>query len=634
MAWSNFTPPSDNDDDDMGSGGNFGGMPAMFAPPSQSVDDVTELLINYNDRFKQAAPAMFREQLIDMTMAILISKNKPNVILEGSAGVGKTKIAEEIARMIANNDASVPKKLQKTQIWELPLSNIVAGGGIVGEIESRISKLIEWTTDPKNDCVIFIDEIHLLYSNSETYRKIAQILKPALARGDMRVIGATTNQEARSLDEDPAFARRFSKIVVDELTREQTAQVITDAALSYSTHFNNQIYFDNQLAHRLVLIADENSSEAAKRPDNALTLLDRTMADMIISHSRATNNAKAAKDTNMVQVLHSMLPLRVSEAKLKAMAVRLISGLAKQKPFDEAELRQQLSAIRGQEDAIEQVTQALVRRNLGAFSKTTPTVVMFAGPSGVGKTQAAKIMAEALTGQQPMMLNMAEYSSQWDESKLIGSPPGYIGSDSNRELPFDTLKSNPHRLILLDEMEKAHHSIHSLFLSAFDQGWIRAAGGNVIDFSKAIFVITTNAGAEALSNKPALGFQADTTIKSLNREQITKALKSSFTPEFLGRIEQLIGFAPISRDTYREIFLDQYRYHREQMLISDPSRAQLITWPLDDDTIEEIVSKTYVPALGARPALRAAIATIEDALVAALNPTLTSVAAVATDEEL
>lgn len=622
MAWNNLTPPGDDDSSNSGDtrsgGGSMGLPPISMGSSSSHLSDVTEILINYNERFKTSDQALYRDSLVDMMMSILIAKTKPNVRLEGSAGVGKTKVVEELARLIANKSDKIPSQLKNTTIWELPLSNLVAGGGIVGEIESRVTNLVDWASDRKNDAIIFIDEIHLLNSRSETYNKISQILKPALARGDIRVIGATTGQEGRALDDDPAFARRFTRLVVNQLSLEEAAEIIRNVAVNYSAHYEHKVGFDPALAARLVMIADDNSTEASRRPDNALTLLDRAMADTIITYSHQIHQAKEDNDQVTLSILQQMLPLPITEGKLKTVATKLSSGLSTHKEYDEKELILALELIRGQEDAIDDVIETISRMSLGVFPKKTPTVLMFAGPSGCGKTQVGKLMADALTGQKPIMLNMTEYANSHDASKLIGSGPGYVGSDSNRELPFDQLESNPHQLIILDEMEKAHKDIHRLFLPIFDEGWMRMASGKIIDFSKATFIITTNAAKDQFAGKPQMGFTANNGSVALTRDQIAKALEEAFDPEFLGRISQLLAFKAISKEIYQEIFTLDYEREYHRILDANPQHAVALSFPLDTDVIEKIVATTYVPSLGARPAKRAVKAFIEDTLLGKL----------------
>ena len=225
MGITNFT--TSHDDNGGGPNGPTGipGVPGLFPGMDAGSVDPMELLIDYNQQFKTAGSTLFRDEVVQQTLSVLIGKNKPNAMLVGPAGVGKTKIVEDIAYRLANDDPLIPDKLKGCVVYELPLSNVVSGSSLVGQLEEKVLAVVEFVEDPANKAILFMDEIHqLVSSTSPTYQKVAQILKPALARGKMRVIGATTTQEAKDMMDDPAFNRRFSKIIVDELTKAQTVQ--------------------------------------------------------------------------------------------------------------------------------------------------------------------------------------------------------------------------------------------------------------------------------------------------------------------------------------------------------------------------------------------------------------------------
>jgi len=626
MGLTDFT---NSNDDDTNAGGGGGGGPTIPGLPSfpgmtgvtGDLDDIKEMLIDYNERFKNATPALFRDALVAQTISVLIGKSKPNPLLLGPAGVGKTRIAEEIARLIANQSALVPSQLSKSTVFELPLSNLVAGAGVVGQLEQRLAQLVDFASDKANDAILFIDEIHLLQdSRDPVYKKVAQILKPALARGDMRVIGATTMNEAKSFDDDPAFQRRFSRLVVDELTREQTVEVLLAARASYVAHYKNKVTISDDVLTKLAVIADENSRASSHRPDNALTLLDRAMADSVVAQNTAIAQATAVNNSVAVQALQGLGTIKLSEAKLRSVAVRLMTGLATKEPFDETRVLAELDRIKGQADIVDDLIDALRRDDLGAFPRTRPLAWMFAGPSGVGKTEVAKIIAKELTNQPPIMLNMGEYHAEHDASRLIGAGPGYVGSDSDKELPFDTLESNPYRVILLDEIEKAHKVIHRLFLTALDEGWMRMANGKVVDFSKTIIIATTNAAREAMGKNPT-GFSISAQPHRLSRQDLTKELQREFDAEFLGRFSKLIAFSSLPKETYKEILVASYTRERARIAESDPVTAALIPEPIDPDVLDQTVTETYLVDQGARPAEQAARRLIEDAVIAARYPT-------------
>ncbi|MFB7917058.1 AAA family ATPase [Streptomyces sp. NPDC056061] len=622
MGLSNFTSGSD-DDKTNGSGPPSGPPnfpPAPLAYGGDDEDVVTELLIDYNEKFKNAGPTMFRDVLIEQVLATLISKNKPNVLLKGSAGVGKTKIVEDIARRIALGDTLIPDLLQDYTVYELPITNIVAGSGVLGSLEEKVKAVVEFASDPTNKAILFIDEIHQITGGSSSrsdsvLRKISQILKPALARGDMSLIGATTSTESRAFDEDPAFARRFTQLVVDELTVKQSEQILMAVRPGLLDHYRHQIGASDDVLVETVKIAEANSRAGQHRPDNVITLLDRAMADRILEQKKLIVQAENAGDTVLAQTLRSMGQVPLTTNRVLAVAKRLMTGNAQRPDFDVATLRATLmDHLQGQDHVLDQLIDRLAREELDLFPTKAPTTWMFAGASGVGKTETAKIIAEQMTGQGPIILNMTEYHSAWSTSKIIGSPPGYVGSDSNQELPFDTLESNPHRVILLDEFEKADKAVQRLFLSAFDEGYIRNAHGKVLDFSKALVICTTNAARESL-NGIHIGFGS--TPKAVSHKSLTKALTGFFDAELLGRLSLVVGYNPIDEETYRRIMAADYARQRERILIAKPRLAPALPDTMPDDELRAIAEATYVDSQGARPAGKAVRTWIEDRLLAA-----------------
>ncbi|MEW1548372.1 AAA family ATPase [Streptomyces tsukubensis] len=622
MGLSNFTPGGSDDDTGNGGGGSFppqfpsGGLPSSGG----SADDVKELLVDYNEKFKNADPTMFRDTLIGQVLSVIISKTKPNALLIGSAGVGKTKIVEDIARRIALGDTLIPDQLKDYTIYELPITNIIAGTGIVGSLEEKVKAIVEFASDPKNKAILFMDEIHQITGGSGSHgdavgRKISQILKPALARGDMSVIGATTSTESRAFDEDPAFARRFTRLIVDELSGEQTLAVMTAVRPGLTAHYRHQIRVSDDVLASVVQIAETNSRAGQHRPDNAITLLDRAMADRVLEQKRLIVQADVDGDTVLAQALRSMPQVPLTTTRVLDVAKRLMTGNAQRRDLDVAALSATLtSRLQGQDDVLAQLTDRLAREELALFPAKTPTTWLFAGASGVGKTEAVKIIAEEMTGSEPITLNMTEFHNAWSTSKIIGAPPGYVGSDSNQELPFDTLESNPHRVILLDEFEKADIAVQRLFLSAFDEGYIRNARGKILDFSKALVICTTNAARESLDGK-MVGFGSNP--KTVSHQSLNKALAQFFDAELLGRFSLIIGFNPIDRQTYRQIMTADYERQRERIAEAKPRLAQVLPAEIPDDELRAIEEATYVDSQGARPARKAVRTWIEDHLLAA-----------------
>lgn len=602
-----FIPHTNDDDDDANGGGTGPGGPSGFqiltpngiaTGDDDDQIDVTEFLIDYNSKFAQSDPTLFRDEVINQTFGVLIGRTKPNALLVGPAGTGKTKIVEDIARRIANQDPTVPDRLANTTIWELPLSAIVSGSSLVGQLEAKMKALVEFMSNPDNDAIMFIDEIHMLTGEPHgSYGKMAQILKPALARGDIRTIGATTLQEASDLVDDPAFNRRFSRIIVDELSQDQTTQILENLWGSLSGHYGNRIVIDDSTFALVTSMADQYSTSSSHRPDNAITLMDRACGDAIVE--RKAQEARLASDPNLLSMARAQ-PINLTEAKVRRCAMRLMTGQTSRDAIDHDKLADHLSEIIGQDKVLDKVKELIELFELDLFPKTRPTTILCAGPSGVGKSAVAKIVAQELCGTEPITLNMTEYNSPASVNRIIGSPAGYVGSDSHAELPFDVLESNPYQVILLDEMEKCDRSVQRLFMGAFDDGHIQTARGKSIDFSKAIVFVTTNATHSTGSSR-ACGFTSDENEKS--DTAVVSELSEYFDPEFLNRFQTILTFLEIQRDTYRTIVADKYRREIERIKAGHNRRVGLPD-EMPEDDLDELVSETYIPAFGARPAER------------------------------
>lgn len=609
MGLSNFTPT------DIGGGGSGSSGPsvplsALFGPTLTGGSDINDMLIDYNETYKSATPALFRDEIVTQTMSIISSSRKPNALLVGPAGVGKTAIVEEIARRIANKEASVPPQLANTTIYELPIATLVAGAGVVGDLENRITEIIKFAQDANNDALLFIDEIHLIAdSNNTTYAKIAQILKPAMARGYIRVIAATTMGEAKKLDDDPAFKRRFSSVIVDELTREQTREILDIVLPGMLSHYQNKVTVAPDVLDDIVMTADRLMS-TGHRPDTAITLLDRALSHSVISHHAAIQEALASGNTTSAQMLQQITHIPLTAKRLNTIAMLLVTGQSQPPHLDVQALQTELSRLRGQEEVLPRIVDALRRRELNIFPSTRPTSWLFAGASGVGKSETATIISSMVTGQKPIILNMAEYHDSASINRIIGSPTGYVGSDSAKERPFDTLASNPYRVIVLDEFEKADMSVQRLFLSALDTGEIQMANGPAVDLSRCIVIATTNAGRQKLSGSQ-MGFGDHK--HSVSKQSLTKELQKSFDAELLGRFDDLIAFMPLGADDYAQILRDEYD---RQVARICAERPDLSFDPIDDDTIARLVDETWLVDQGARPAIRAIRALIEDMLLA------------------
>lgn len=610
MAFTDLTGNNDLNKDLDGDISDFGGvLPIGFIPPqmpSQKLSkDAVEYLINYNEEFKNAGTILFRDNVIRQTISTLICKNKPNPLLIGQAGVGKTKIVEDIAYRLANNDPLIPDKLKGYTIYELPISNIMSGSSLQGQLEEKLQTVVDFISDEKNKAIIFIDEIHQLVSHDSSYQKISQILKPALARGNFHCIGATTLQESTDLLDDPAFNRRFSRIIVDELTQTQTVEILKHSLPSYLKHYNNAFFISDTALESIVPTADQYVSMGYHRPDNALTLLDRTIANEILARRMKENeltNKSKDPDQNIAQAaaqalnaLRSSPSVNITEAKIRNNAIRMMKGNAEHENTNFDILRNNLCHIKGQDNVIDEILKVLHNHEKGLFPSKKPMTFLFTGTSGVGKTEITRIIAETITGKKPIIINMTEYSHSSATTQIIGSNIGYIGSDSKTELPFDCLESNPYQIILLDEFEKGHKEVQRLFMRVFDEGLLQTNRGTTIDFSKAIIIATTNAAHKEI--KKPLGFGN----KIVSKAEEVDDLKKWFDAELLNRFEHIINFNPITADAYIDIIKDIYA--TESARIMKMSHSYNLKPEIDDDSLKKFRDE-YIEDFGARPAQR------------------------------
>lgn len=607
-----FNPNKGNNTNGNGSNGNgsaAGGMGNPYAGPFGDPDDFNpdDYLINYNEKFKNEPPTLFRDQIIQQTISCLIGKFKPNALLVGAAGVGKTKIVEDIARRIANNDPLIPDKLKDYTIYELPLSNIVAGSKFVGDLEQKTKNIIGFAEDPANKVILFVDEIHMIVGESQTYDKIAQLLKPALARNSMRVIGATTLQESNNLKEDPAFNRRFTRLIVDELSKEQTEVILNNMSTMMFDHYDKRVAISPAVISDIIEVSDEFKSISSHRPDNAITLLDRSMADAFVERKAMEEKARLDGDTILLNALQSNPVILLSKAHIRATAMKIMTGNNKKDVADIDKLKNSLTVIKGQDNVIDELVDKIRRDQLSLFPRKKPLTLLFAGNSGVGKTAISKIIAKELTGSDPIILNMTEYHSPASINRIIGSPAGYVGSDSKRELPFDILESNPYKVILLDELEKADKSVQRLFMSAFDEGFIKTSKGNIVDFSKTIIFATTNAGHTTKSGD-SIGFTANKT-KSVSTSELT----AFFDTEFLNRFTRILNFNPITEEIFKEIIADTYKRKVEAIKATHTTYSYLAD-ELTDDIVNELSNKHYDKLFGARHVNNIIEEYIEDAV--------------------
>ena len=567
-------------------------MQSMFYESQNSGSKPTELLINYNEIFKDSRLILFRGEVIQQVLSCLIGKYKPNALLIGASGIGKTRIVENIAKMLAEDFPTIPPQLKGCTIWELPLSALISGSGVVGDVEKKTRQIIDFASDSNNKAILFIDEMHILVSGDKQYNIIGQILKPALARGNIRVIGATTLQEANDFCRDPALNRRFARIIVDELSKEQTKIMLMDMRDELSEHYGGKIVLSRKVIEETIEAADRYRISGSHRPDNAITLLDKAIADVFV--------AKLGTDA----------PIRLTPDHVKKTAIKLTTGNANAGKVDINALRMRLAEIKGQDDVIDKIVDCIKRDSLHIYPRTKPLTFLFAGSSGTGKSETAMLIAKELTGSAPITLNMTEFVEKSSISRIVGVHAGYTGSDSRAELPFDILESNPRKVILLDEYEKCCPAVKRLFMSIFECGKLQLANNKVLDFTQAIIIATTNAGGKAV-RVSYIGFNAAET----ESVPTVKELSGSFDIEILNRFSRVLHFHPISEQVYRDIIRDKYKREAAEIKHRIGKTGDKLPDMLPDDAVDKIVSENYNPEFGARHASESVRAYIENILV-------------------
>lgn len=566
---------------------------------NQPEDNGSESILD-NMNKKEHTPALYRDAIIDQLMTVLIGESHPNALLVGSAGTGKTKIIEELAHRIEVKDASVPELLHGYTIYSLQISDIVAGSSMVGELEEKVKGLVDFLSDKGNRAILFLDEFHMLFKEN-MYEKIAQILKPALSRGVIRVIGATTTQEVKSIDTDPAFKRRFTKVIVDELSKDQTLEIVSEYVKKLADHYKMPFHYDMNLGRDIVDIADEYCPSGSHRPDNAVTLIDRAAANAIIEKYKLLNNP----DINIQNMGRYINGINLSKRGIIRTALKIATGHNEPGDFSEDGIRSGLEHIRGQDDVLEQIIKILKLRNMHVRPMNRPLTFLFSGSSGVGKTEVAGIIAKYCTGEKPIRLNMAEFYSEASINRLIGAPAGYVGYGSNAELPFDILDTNPYQVIELNEFDQAHKSVQDLFMNVFEEGYLKDNNGKIIDFSKSIIIATTNAGRMDVSNPIGLNRKKHNISVSELSEHFKLAL--------INRFNHKLTFHEITRETYEEIMQDTYR--KEVRMIKQLRPGAALNDELPDPELKVLCDESFDVRFGARPVKTAVCNYIDNRLM-------------------
>lgn len=597
---------SNNTNTSSGSSSNNNGIPtSSIQSVLKKKNDMPDILIDYQKLAKEQKihRVSFRDHIINKLLTILTTKNHPNALLVGEAGTGKTAIVEDLAVRLYEKEPIATAMLgDQTRIYELPLSNLVAGSSMVGALEAKLQQVTDFISDEKNHAILYLDEIHQLTTN-QSLKSVAEILKPALARGDMHVIGSTTTQELKFWQRNPALTRRFTNLIIPELSNDETIEILKKVLPQLQTK-QNPVQFDTKYFKDVVNVGNRYARTlATHRPDSAITILDQSLSLARLQALQLSQQAMKAKPIVNLNVIEQA-------------GRQLINNNDDQISTQTVEnLKMQLDEnIVGQNEAKQVILDAIKSITIDLIPQNKPHSFLFAGLSGTGKTEVAKQTAKVLFGSMKsfIYLNMTEYASNASLTRLIGSSRGYIGSDSAQPLPLDGLKSNPFQIVLLDEFEKAAPDVQRIFMQALDEGEIQYNDGSTVDFSHAIVIATTNAGTSKLDT-PVIGFDP---ASHISHSELSKVLTESFPPELLNRFEYVVSFDRITKEEYQKVLAIKYRQLRDIIMTHRPE-YKIIPETVDTNTnfIKELADQTYDEMKNARPAERTIRHFLEDAFL-------------------
>ena len=612
--------------DKQNSMANMMGMPQN---PSGGLEDYTHDLTE-QARSGKLEPVIGRDQEISRMIQILSRKTKNNPVLVGDAGVGKTALALGLAQRIASGD--LPVEMAKMRVLELDLMNVVAGTRFRGDFEERMNNIIK-DIEEDGQVILFIDELHTIMgsgSGIDSTLDAANILKPALARGTLRTVGATTQEEyQKHIEKDAALSRRFAKVTIEEPSVADSIEILQGLKSTYEKHHHVQITDDAvdtavKMAHRYLT--------SRHLPDSAIDLLDEAAATVQNKSKYGKNDEsglsaadKALMDGKWKQATQLIakeqeLPVykdSVTESDILTTLSRL-SGIPVQKLTQtdakkylnlEAELHKR---VIGQEQAVSSISRAIRRNQSGIRNNKRPIgSFMFLGPTGVGKTELAKALAEVLFDDESALIrfDMSEYMEKFAASRLNGAPPGYVGYEEGGELT-EKVRNKPYSVLLFDEVEKAHPDIFNVLLQVLDDGVLTDSKGRKVDFSNTIIIMTSNLGATSLRDDKTVGFGArDIRFDQENMEKrMFEELKKAYRPEFINRIDEKVVFHSLSSQDMQEVV----------KIMVKPLIASLaekgVDLKLQASALKLLSQHGYDPEMGARPLRRTLQTEVEDKL--------------------
>ncbi|WP_208788569.1 ATP-dependent Clp protease ATP-binding subunit [Enterococcus casseliflavus] len=626
------TPPTQT-----GGNGFVGGQPPRNNQAPAGLLGEYGINITQMARDGEVDPVVGRDSEIKRVIEILNRRTKNNPVLIGEPGVGKTAVVEGLAQKIVDGD--VPQKLMDKEVIRLDVASLVQGTGIRGQFEERIQKLIEEIKQAEN-VILFIDEVHEIVgagAAGDGNMDAGNILKPALARGELQMVGATTLNEYRIIEKDAALERRLQPVRVDEPSVEETIRILkglqpryedyhhvkyTDEAIAAAATLSNRYIQDRFLPDKAIDLLDETGS----KKNLTIQIVDPKTIEKKLQEaeeqkqaaSREEDFEKAAYYRDQINKLQKMKERQISEEETPVITEKDMEQIVEERtniPVGELKEKEQTqlknladdlkAKVIGQDEAIDKVAKAIRRNRVGLGKQNRPIgSFLFVGPTGVGKTELAKQLAYEMFGSEESMIrfDMSEYMEKHSVSKLIGSPPGYVGYEEAGQLT-EKVRRNPYSLILLDEVEKAHPDVLHMFLQILDDGRLTDAQGRTVSFKDTLIIMTSNAGTGKVEANVGFGAAREGITRS-----VLNQLNNYFTPEFLNRFDGIIEFEALSKENLLSIV---------SLMLHDVNQTlshQKLHIDVPQDVQEKLVDLGYSATMGARPLRRTIQDQIEDGI--------------------
>ncbi|WP_017768440.1 ATP-dependent Clp protease ATP-binding subunit [Streptococcus agalactiae] len=602
----------------------------MMKPPSTAGDladftrDLSQMAVD-----EEIEPVIGRDKEISRMVQVLSRKTKNNPVLVGDAGVGKTALAYGLAQRIANGN--IPYELRDMRVLELDMMSVVAGTRFRGDFEERMNQIIA-DIEEDGHIILFIDELHTIMgsgSGIDSTLDAANILKPALARGTLRTIGATTQEEyQKHIEKDAALSRRFAKVLVEEPNLEDAYEILLGLKPAYEAFHN--VTISDEAVMTAVKVAHRYLT-SKNLPDSAIDLLDEASAtvQMMIKKnapSLLTEVDQAILDDDMKSASKALKashkdkkhkPIAVTEDHIMA-TLSCLSGIPVEK-LTQADSKKYLNLekelhkrVIGQDDAVTAISRAIRRNQSGIRTGKRPIgSFMFLGPTGVGKTELAKALAEVLFDDESALIrfDMSEYMEKFAASRLNGAPPGYVGYDEGGELT-EKVRNKPYSVLLFDEVEKAHPDIFNVLLQVLDDGVLTDSRGRKVDFSNTIIIMTSNLGATALRDDKTVGFGAKDISHDYTamQKRIMEELKKAYRPEFINRIDEKVVFHSLSQDNMREVV----KIMVKPLILALKDKGMDLKF--QPSALKHLAEDGYDIEMGARPLRRTIQTQVEDHL--------------------